>query len=180
MSIHADEQLRPPEPLVGAFGEKLRKQREQRGLALDAISNTTKISPSMLRALEAEHLDQLPGGVFNKGFVRAYARQVGLDEEEAITDYLTALRESQIRQQSILPDFRAPAGKSSADGVRDLRSVEPSTQTLRPIDLRGHDLPCHDLPSDCGRDHDGQAGEDRHEAKDKAEAQRNPQAGPSS
>jgi len=118
---------------VGAFGEKLRKQREQRGIALDAISNTTKISPRMLRALEDEHFDQLPGGVFNKGFVRAYARQVGLDEEEAITDYLTALRESQIRQQSILPDFRAPAGKPSEAGAGhtpDLRSIQPSTRAF--------------------------------------------------
>ena len=59
---------------VGEFGEKLRKHREQRGIALDAISNTTKISTRMLRAIEEEHFDQLPGGVFNKGFVRAYAR----------------------------------------------------------------------------------------------------------
>jgi cytoskeletal protein RodZ len=95
---------------VGTFGEKLRKQREQRGLELDAISNTTKISPRMLRALEDEHFEQLPGGVFNKGFVRAYARQVGLDEEETIAEYLAALRESQIQQQTILPDFRSPAG----------------------------------------------------------------------
>lgn len=68
----------------------------------------------MLRALEDEHFDQLPGGVFNKGFVRAYARQVGLNEEEAIADYLAALRESQIQQQSILPNFRAAMGNSSA------------------------------------------------------------------
>jgi cytoskeletal protein RodZ len=93
---------------LGSFGEKLRKQREERGIELDAISKTTKISTRMLRALEDEHFDQLPGGVFNKGFVRAYARQVGLDAEEAITDYLAALRESQIQSQNILPDFRKP------------------------------------------------------------------------
>jgi hypothetical protein len=87
---------------VGVFGEKLRKQREQRGLELEAISNTTKISIRMLRALEEEQFQQLPGGVFNRGFVRAYARQVGLNEEEAIADYVTALRES------MLPDLRAP------------------------------------------------------------------------
>ncbi len=83
---------------MGAFGEKLRKQREQHGIGLDAISNTTKISTRMLRALEDEHFDQLPGGVFNKGFVRAYARQVGLNEEEAVADYLAAVRESQVRE----------------------------------------------------------------------------------
>jgi hypothetical protein len=88
----------PPEPALGVFGEKLRKQREQQGIELDAISYTTKISTRMLRALEDEHFDQLPGGVFNKGFVRAYARQVGLNEEEAIADYLAAVRENQSRE----------------------------------------------------------------------------------
>lgn len=96
---------------MGAFGDKLRQHREQRGISLDAISNTTKISARMLRAIEDEHFDQLPGGVFNKGFVRAYARQVGLDEEETISDYLAALRESQIEQQKLLPDFRPQSGK---------------------------------------------------------------------
>ncbi len=97
---------------MGAFGEKLRKQREQRGIELDAISNTTKISARMLRAIEDEHFDQLPGGVFNKGFIRAYARQVGLDEEEVVADYLAALRENE--QQSLAADVRSPAAKPSA------------------------------------------------------------------
>jgi cytoskeletal protein RodZ len=128
---------------VGAFGEKLRKQREQRNIALDAISNTTKISTRMLRALEDEHFDQLPGGVFNKGFVRAYARQVGLDEEEAIADYLAALRESQIQAQSILPDFR------------DLHNHEPRGNDLDSGDLRGggphsEDLRTSDRPVNAG------------------------------
>ncbi len=105
---------------MGAFGEKLRQQRERRGISLDAISTTTKISTRMLRAIEDEHFDQLPGGVFNKGFIRAYARQVGLDEEEVVTDYLTALRESQIHSQAILPNFRAPAAKSAAQGTTTL------------------------------------------------------------
>jgi cytoskeletal protein RodZ len=102
---------------VSVFGEKLRQQRERRGISLDAISTTTKISTRMLRAIEDEHFDQLPGGVFNKGFVRAYARQIGLDEDEVVTDYLTALRESQIHSQAILPNFRAPAAQSAAQAT---------------------------------------------------------------
>jgi cytoskeletal protein RodZ len=133
---------------VGAFGEKLRKQREQRGIALDAISTTTKISTRMLRALEDEHFDQLPGGVFNKGFVRAYARQVGLDEEEAIADYLAALRESQIQQQSILPDFRAPAAKTTPPAAPKLRP-----NNVPDHDLASHDLASHDLPGADGHPH---------------------------
>ena len=145
---------------MGAFGEKLRKQREQRGIALDAISKTTKISTRMLRALEDEHFDQLPGGVFNKGFVRAYARQVGLDEEEAITDYLAALRESQIQQQAILPDFRGTAGKPDAaaaptdpgnDHGKQIQAVEPRQQVRRGqgrhADDRHPDHRSHELAS---------------------------------
>jgi cytoskeletal protein RodZ len=94
---------------LGAFGDKLRHQRERRGLSLDAISSTTKISTRMLCAIEEEHFEQLPGGVFNKGFVRAYARHVGLDEEETVGEYLDALRETQVQSQAILPNFRAPA-----------------------------------------------------------------------
>jgi cytoskeletal protein RodZ len=114
---------------VGAFGEKLRRQREHRGLTLDAISTTTKISTRMLSAIEDERFDQLPGGVFNKGFVRAYARQVGLNEEETINGYLTALAESQAHSQAILPNFRnAPASPSP---VRE--NAAPNTPP-RPLD----------------------------------------------
>jgi cytoskeletal protein RodZ len=158
---------------LGAFGEKLRKQREQRGIALDAISNTTKISPRMLRALEDEHFDQLPGGVFNKGFVRAYARQVGLDEEEAVTDYLAALRESQIQQQSILPDFRTPAAKPSTAGSPDLPSIEPSRENLHHIDPLTDDLAGNE-----GSDHDNQPS--REDRRKKKEDRRNRQEGLSS
>lgn len=119
-----------------AFGEKLRKQREQRGITLEAISSTTKISTRMLRALEEEKFEQLPGGVFNKGFVRAYARQVGLDEEEAIADYLTALRESQIQAQPILPDFRT--GKAPAVPPKPLH--HPALEALED-DIHAHARP---------------------------------------
>jgi hypothetical protein len=131
---------------VGAFGEKLRKQREQRGIELDTISNTTKISTRMLRALEEEHFDQLPGGVFNKGFVRAYARQVGLDEAEAVSDYLAALRESQVQSQNILPDFRKPVDVASPEPAplnltnQDQKIGEGEDKSLRRIGLPGRDL----------------------------------------
>lgn len=73
-----------------SFGAKLKQQREQRDVTLDEISQTTKIGTRFLRALEEDRFDQLPGGIFNKGFVRAYARCVGMDEDEAIADYMAA------------------------------------------------------------------------------------------
>src|ERR1700682_4477225 len=75
---------------TGAFGERLRRERELRGITLEEISGSTKISKRHLQALEEEDFDALPGGIFNKGFVRAYARYVGIDEEQAVTDYIAA------------------------------------------------------------------------------------------
>lgn len=74
----------------GTFGERLRREREMRGIKLEEISESTKIGKRNLVALEEEHFDQLPGGIFNKGFVRAYAKFLGLDEEQAVNDFLAA------------------------------------------------------------------------------------------
>ncbi len=80
---------------MGSFGDRLKKQREQKSISLDDIALSTKIGTRMLRALEEEKFEQLPGGIFNKGFVRAYARHVGLDEEQTLSDYMAALGEAQ-------------------------------------------------------------------------------------
>ncbi|HMF90033.1 MAG TPA: helix-turn-helix domain-containing protein [Candidatus Angelobacter sp.] len=78
---------------MGAFGERLRREREMRGITLDEISESTKISRRHLESLEREDFDALPGGIFNKGFVRAYARYLGLDEDQAVVDYSSASAE---------------------------------------------------------------------------------------
>jgi cytoskeletal protein RodZ len=80
-------------PAMGAFGDRLRREREMRGITLEEITESTKISRRHLEALEGEHFDQLPGGVFNKGFVRAYARFLGIDEDQAVADYSAASNE---------------------------------------------------------------------------------------
>ena len=77
---------------MASFGEHLRQAREERSLTLQEISASTKISSRSLQALEDEHFDLLPGGIFNKGFVRAYARCVGLDEEKILAEYLAAAK----------------------------------------------------------------------------------------
>ncbi len=78
--------------VVASFGENLRHAREARNITLQEIAASTKISTRALQALENEHFEQLPGGIFNRGFVRAYARCVGLDEENAVAEYLAAAK----------------------------------------------------------------------------------------
>ena len=75
---------------MGQFGEELRRERETRGIALEAITDSTKISGRHLNALEQEQFDRLPGGVFNRGIVRGYARVVGLDEETWVDRFMSA------------------------------------------------------------------------------------------
>src|SRR5271156_1169760 len=78
------------ETVLPSFGEKLKLEREKRKITLEEISSSTKIGTRMLQALEEDKFNQLPGGIFNKGFVRAYSRCVGLDEDQAVADYLQA------------------------------------------------------------------------------------------
>ena len=73
-----------------SFGQKLKLEREKRNITLEQISVSTKIGIRMLQALEEDKFSQLPGGIFNKGFVRAYSRFLGLDEDQTIADYLQA------------------------------------------------------------------------------------------
>jgi len=90
-----------------AFGERLRQEREKRGISLDEIAAATKIGTRFLRALEEQNFDVLPGGIFNKGYVRAYARHLGINEEKAIADYLKAAHEAP-------PDVRLIAHQNSS------------------------------------------------------------------
>jgi cytoskeletal protein RodZ len=72
------------------FGDRLRREREMRGVSLDEITAATRISRRFLLALENEHWEQLPGGVFNRGFIRSVSRYLGLDEEALLAEYVLA------------------------------------------------------------------------------------------
>jgi cytoskeleton protein RodZ len=80
---------------MASFGDRLKKQREKRGISLEEVSLATKVGVRMLQAIEEQRFELLPGGIFNKGFIRAYARHLGLDEEQAIADYLAASEPTQ-------------------------------------------------------------------------------------
>jgi transcriptional regulator with XRE-family HTH domain len=74
------------------FGSWLRQQRELREITLREISDATKISLRYLEALEEERFDLLPATLFARGFLRQYARYVGLDPDEAVNRLLVAQR----------------------------------------------------------------------------------------
>jgi cytoskeleton protein RodZ len=94
MDEHAAKLIPEAPPKVSTFGTRLKREREKRSITLEDVSVSTKISLRMLRALEEERFEQLPGGIFNKGFVRAYARHLGIDEDQAVADYLESAGET--------------------------------------------------------------------------------------
>jgi len=69
---------------MASLGNKFQTAREAQGLTLEQMVSRTRIQASYLRALEADSFEQLPERVFTKGFVRAYARSLELDEEECL------------------------------------------------------------------------------------------------
>lgn len=101
---------------MGKFGDTLRQEREFRGITLDAITRVTKISNRHLVALEEEHFDILPGGVFNKSMVREYARVVGLDQQEWVDRYLSAHRSTgALQDEDSWVRFAENASKARGD-----------------------------------------------------------------
>lgn len=114
---------------MGSFGERLRREREMRGIGLDEIAAATKISTRNLRALEEEKFDQLPGGIFNKGFVRAYAKFLGIDEEQVVGEYEAASHETEVaREQKLQEEFaKAEFRKESKREDQEI-SLEPKSQ----------------------------------------------------
>ena len=77
----------------GSLGQQLRRAREARGVTLREISEQTRITMRHLEAIEADDYKHLPGGIFNKSFVKAYARHIRFDERLALDLYERTARE---------------------------------------------------------------------------------------
>jgi cytoskeleton protein RodZ len=111
-------------PQVGTFGDRLKREREMRGISLDEMSHATKIGTRLLKALEEEDFQKLPGGIFNKGFVRAYAKFLGIDEDEAVTDYMEVAGEDP--RATVNPDQLRKAAE---------KSISEKKQAAQPVRL---------------------------------------------
>lgn len=88
---------------MSSFGETLRRERELRQISLREIAEATKINLRYLDALEHDDFRHLPGGVFNKGFVRAYAQFIGIDPESMVMAYLEEDGRQQARTGGAAP-----------------------------------------------------------------------------
>jgi cytoskeletal protein RodZ len=99
------------------FGASFKKARESKGISLDQIAKTTRISTRFLAAIESEEFHLLPGGVFNRGFIRSFAESVGLDPNQAVADYERLVL---VREPS---DMMASASQRSSGSERYLYPI---------------------------------------------------------
>ena len=102
------------------FGTSLRRAREDRALTLGDVAITTRVPRSSLELIESGDLVGLPADVFVRGFIRSYARAVGVDEVASVAGYDRARRAhaDALRAESSLPVVDpAIAGLAAHDDV---------------------------------------------------------------
>jgi cytoskeletal protein RodZ len=110
---------------VQSIGERLKKTREKQGVTLDEVCVNTKVAVRFLEAIEADKFEKLPGGIFNKGFIRAYAQHLGINDDEAVADYLQAAG-----LQPTIPLNTTPPGEEP------VKFVEPEESEARIIAIK--------------------------------------------
>lgn len=107
-----------------SFGEELRRERELRQISLREVSQATKINIRYLEAMERNDFAYLPGGLFNRGFVRAYCKHIGVDPEVMVNAYLLEERTQTNSGGAAVRDRRLLRGTAVRPGVEP----PPATQ----------------------------------------------------
>ena len=111
---------------LALFGEELRREREIRGISLKEIADATKISKRFLEAIEHNDHKTLPAPVFTRGFVREYARYLGLNSEEMVNRYnFAAAGDDRIERSAHLDRLVAPPVPQEPAKPRPKEGIPP-------------------------------------------------------
>lgn len=112
-------------PMVEAtksdFGSTMKRSREERGVSLRQIADSTKISVSFLEALERNDISRLPGGIFSRAFVRSYSIEIGVDPEKAVRDFIVQFPDDSVTAGS--PHVPRDYESEMASGRRSQASI---------------------------------------------------------
>lgn len=112
-----------------SFGARLRRQREARGVALEALAKQTRIKESLLDALERDDLSHWPTGFYRRAFFRAYASAIGLDPDAMFCELQQLYPEPP--EGDVLAAMAATLGVDGGRGRMGIRSaVESAISSL--------------------------------------------------
>ena len=92
--------------MAETLGEKLRAAREEQGISISEVAEQTRIAPMYIECIENDNYKPLPGGIFNKGFVKSYARFIGYDEQTALQEYGRIAGQMEASQDDHLRSYR--------------------------------------------------------------------------
>lgn len=120
--------------MATSLGEKLRLAREAKGMELRDVADNTRIALEYLKSIEEDNYKSLPGGIFNKGFVRSFAKIVGVDEKEALADYNDLM--AQQGTITTIPDDE-PISNRNKSLTYDTPSGSPLTRILLALVVLG-------------------------------------------
>ncbi len=102
----------------GSLGEQLRRAREARNVTLREISEQSRITMRHLEAIETDDYKHLPGGIFNKSFIKAYARHIHFDENRALELYARTMRERGESEEEVATSPRRSQIYTDGDAAR--------------------------------------------------------------
>ncbi|NOQ45603.1 MAG: DUF4115 domain-containing protein [Desulfobulbaceae bacterium] len=101
-------------------GHRLQQKRNEKGLSIEEVSETTKISTSNLRAIEAQDYDQLPADTFVRGHITSYGNHIGLDGAHIAIDFF------QERDAALSPAHRRAKKQLTGYSLSAKRLAEPA------------------------------------------------------
>lgn len=136
-----------PQPGAPAetLGRYLKQRREARGMSLNELSRVTRIPTASLEAVESDRFDELPGEVFVRGFLRAYAQAVGLLPAEILARYTSSRRIAYVTplpMQTPLQAAREGQGRRFGVAIAFvLMLILLSLALSIVLKPRGHDMP---------------------------------------
>jgi cytoskeletal protein RodZ len=113
------------------FGTFLKEERERRQVSLAELARSTKLSVSSLKLMEAGNLDDLPPDVFVRGFIRSYAKTLGISSDEPLGLFDQVLAE---RRRAAMP----PVAMAMATRIERTESKIASEPAL-PMDVQPED-----------------------------------------
>lgn len=105
-----------------SLGEFLRREREMKQISLRELAKHTKVREHILRAIEEERHDLLPSPIYVRGFLSAYAKQIGFDPQDALLRYERLLRGEPVPKSEITSGTKAD-GKAFIGAIRKRRQI---------------------------------------------------------
>ncbi len=127
---------------MDSIGRYLKRTREARAMSVEEVSRATRIPVVSIERIEGDHFDDLPGEVFVRGFLKAYARAVGLPVDEVLARYTASRRVAWVTPLPAATPVRRSQGKRFGVVIAFVLLLILFTLALsivlRP---RGHDMP---------------------------------------